>query len=358
MMEVDVHNNVKKYGALVGVVVFAFVLGACRYTGFGNAPAKASAASAVGWLVDQQQSDGGFELAGFPGFETPDAILAIAENAQQQRQWNTSQALTAVRAVETNGNDPLHAVDNWVDSTAIDAGQAAKVIVLVAKPLGLSVTAFNPDGDTAKNLVTVVNGGLQPNGSYGAFNATLYAAMAKKLVDNAVPANTVTYIRNAQEAGGGWDFAGDPTGSDADVDTTAIAVAALAAAGASGTDADLRAGLRFLALKQNANGGFPSPFATADPNSTASGVFGVVAAGFDPDARCWRDLVAPERAAQGYTAPSAWLRSQQVTSGADAGRITSPNDDFGITTFATSQAVQALRYAWMPPSPLAPQSCP
>lgn len=45
---------------------------------------------AVGWIIAQQQSDGGFEMAGFPGFETPDAVLAIAENAQTDTVWSAA----------------------------------------------------------------------------------------------------------------------------------------------------------------------------------------------------------------------------------------------------------------------------
>ena len=205
-------KNTKRFGAVIGVAACAVAMSACRYTGFADAPSKSTASAATDWLLDQQESDGGFELANFTGFETSDAILAIAENAQQQAEWNTTQARNAVRAAETNGNDPLHNIDDLVDdnSPAINAGTAAKVIVLVAKPLGLAMTNFNPDGDTGKNLVAVMNAGAAPNGSYGTFNATAYAALAKKLVDGSVPTNTVAYIRAAQEASGGWDFNGDP----------------------------------------------------------------------------------------------------------------------------------------------------
>jgi hypothetical protein len=351
------NTTIRRFGAALGVVVFAATVTACRYTGFDNGPSKATAASAVEWLRDQQKADGGFEVAGFPGFETPDAVLAIAENAQQQAAWDTTQARRAVQAAITNGHNPLHAIDNFVDGP-IDAGQAAKIIVLVAKPLGLSVTNFNPDGDAARNLIATVNAGAATNGSYGAFNATLYAAMAKKLVDGAVPAKTVSLIRAAQEPFGGWDFNGAPAGNDADIDTTSIAIAALAAAGVPGNDPDLRAGLAYLANAQRSNGAFQA-FGNDDPNSTSSAVFAIVAAGFDPTSPCWRRVAAPGLAGRPYTSPIAWLRSQQITAtGPNHGRIKSPNDAFGVNTFATSQTVQALRYAWIPVSPLAPQDCP
>ena len=161
---------------MAGVVAFAASLSACRLTGFNDTPSKTTASSATAWLLTQQQTDGGFEVAGSPGFETPDAILAIAENAQQQYGWDKTQAKNAVLARVKNGHTPLHAIDDLVDGPGLDAGVAAKIIVLVAQPLGLSATPFDPDGDgngktpagPAPNLVSVLDAGLRPDGSYAA----------------------------------------------------------------------------------------------------------------------------------------------------------------------------------------------
>ena len=49
------------------------------------------------------------------------------------------------------------------------------------------------------NLRAIIDAGHQPNGSYGAFNATLYAAIAKRVLGG-VPADTLAYIRG--RAGG------------------------------------------------------------------------------------------------------------------------------------------------------------
>ena len=311
------HTNLKRIGAMVGVAVFAASLGACRFTGFNDTPSKSTASTATAWLLTQQESDGGFEVANFAGFETSDAILAIADNAQQQYAWNKTQAKNAVLARVKNGHTPLHVIDDLVDGSGVDAGLAAKVIVLVAEPLGLSPTAFDPDGDGGHtNLVSVVNAGVLPDGSYGvgALNATTYAVIAKRLVDGAVPATAVTFIRNAQQASGGWDFSGEPTSPNLDIDTTALAIEALVAAGVPITDPDLRAG----------------------------------------NAPCWRNTVVPALSGQSYVSPLAWLRSQQNADG----HINSPNDGFGVNTFATSQSIQAFRRGWLPVAPLAPQSCP
>jgi hypothetical protein len=339
--------------AVISAVCAILVLGAFRFTGFKDPQARAAAAAATTWLAGQQQIDGGFELAGFAGFETPDAALAIAENAQTTRKWRASTALAAVQAVKSNGHSALHALDNLADA-GIDAGQAAKLVVLDVKPLGLSARNFNPDGDRkTANLKALIIAGAQPDGSYGAFNATLYAAIALRLLTRSVPANTVAYIRAAQQTNGGWNFAGDPTGTDLDIDTTGLAIQALAAAKVALNDSDLRSGLAFLAAQQESTGAWQA-FGSDDPNSTSVATLAITSSGFDPTKPCWRDVVAPGLADDPYPSPIVWLRGQQQPDG----HIASPNDSFGVNTFASSQAIEAFRRGWVPVKPLARQSCP
>jgi hypothetical protein len=86
--------------------------------------------------------------------------------------------------------------------------------------------------------------------------------------------------------------------------------------------------------------------------------FAITAAGYDADSPCWRDTVDPSLAGTAYAGPSAWLRSQQLTSPpADAGRIASPNDPYGINTFPTSQTIEGLLLRWMPVARAATQTC-
>lgn len=336
---------------VIGALVLAVALGACRFQGFGNAPVQASADQGAAWLRSVQEADGGFELSNFPGFETPDAITAIASPAQTKGAWNTTEARTAMLATVNGGHSPLHAVDDYAAS-GLDAGQSAKLIVLVALPLGLSPFAFDPDGDGAQNLVATMNGGLQPDGSFGLFNATLYAAIARAGLGVAVPATTVAYIRAAQKANGGWNYLGTASGTDLDIDTTALAVQALVAARVDTTDPDLQQALAFLANNLKGDGAFQS-FGTDDPNSTSTAVLAISAAGYNVQKPCWRNTFAPALSGQAYSDPLAWLRSQQTASG----RIQSPNDGFGVNTFATSQTVQALERNWLPVLPLPPKSC-
>ena len=343
-----------RYPRSIGAVALAsasvLTLGAFRFTGFDDPTARTAAAKSTTWLVGQQLPDGGFETAGFPGFETPDAILAIAENAQTTRAWNRTTARNAVVATTRNGHSPLDVVDDFADGS-INAGQAAKLILDVAKPLGLPVNRFDPQHDGFVKLVDILRGGLQADGSFGAFNATLTSAIAYRATGRPVPATTIAFIEAAQEAGGGWNFAGDSTGDFADPDTTGLAIQALVAAKLTPADAAIAGGLRWLADNLHTNGSWGS-FGD-DPNSTSLAVFAVSAAGYDPTSVCWRDKVRPALTGQPYSSPIGWLESQQQPNG----RIASPNDDFGINTFPTSQTVQALRREWTPRFTAGKQSC-
>lgn len=334
--------------ALTGLLVGIAAPGAAATSGGVIDPASRTVAdNAVGWLRTQQQPDGGFEVAHSPGFETPDAALAIAEAAQPGSVWSATAARDAVSAVRTNGKSAL----DWLDAYAagpINAGSAAKLVVLTAEPLGLNPASYDPKGDGAPvDLVAIVDAGAHPDGTYGSFNATLYAALAKRLTGGAVPATTITSIRGAQQANGGWGFAGDPAGTSIDPDTTGLAVQALVAGGATGTDPAIVKALGFLAANQGADGSWGTPFDTpvpGNPNSTALAILGVSAAGYDPTSSCWRDTVAPSRLGTPYASPDAYLRGKQTA----AGNIASPSDQFGLNTFATSQAVEGLLRSWLP----------
>ncbi|MCC7077692.1 MAG: terpene cyclase/mutase family protein [Acidimicrobiia bacterium] len=310
---------------------FAFPLGTAPRAVAGTPATEA----AVDWLAAQQRADGSFEVSGFPGFETPDAVAAIAQNAQTGSTWSTSQARTAVEALEAGGAGgptPLDWTDTWT-SGGINAGHAAKLIVLVTAPLGLDARAFDPRGNGAIDLVAVMDGGYA-SGSYGTFNATVSAALANVALGRTVPTATIALIRASQQADGGWNYAGDPAGDFAEVDTTALAIMALVAAGAAPNDADVQQAVGYLDDNYSVSGGWKA-FGSFSPNSTALGMLALDAAGVDFTTGAWRGgglYISPE---------SALLAYQE----ADGEFPTYGN------TFGTSQAVQGLLRNWLPFAP-------
>jgi hypothetical protein len=333
--------------ALVSFVLAGFV--SLASAGAADPASTTAAGKAVTWLKTQQQPDGGFEVAGFPGFETPDAALAIAEAAQTGATWSPSQALAAVQAVHTGsptGPTPLDALDAFAHTT-LNAGQAAKLILLAAAPYGLSFTSFHAGSGatTPVNLLATLDPAACAGNpaNYGLFNATLYGALAKKLACGAPNAAVLATIRAAQRTDGGWNFLGDQSNTDSDTDTTSLAVQALVAGGAAWNDTALQHALGFFAAQHQASGAWQS-FGADDANSTAVASLAVTAAGFDATSPCWRDSVVPNAKGSAYADPIAWLRGEQ---GSD-GRVASPNDSFGVNTFATSQSTEALLRNWLP----------
>jgi len=314
----------------------------------GPTPAQTASTAAVDWLVSQQQPDGGFELAGFPGFETPDVVLAIAMAAQTGPTWSTAEALAAVEAVEFGGSGgptPLDALDAWV-AGGIVAGQAAKLILLVVAPLGLDPADF---GDSHTDLTALIyptgcGGGADLTGVL--YYSTQTMGLVGEILCGAPDPAIVARVRAAQRADGSWNFTGDPaepTDNGDEIDVTSIALQVLIAAGASWDDPAVHHGLAWMASRQFPTGAFDG-FGLPDPNSTAMAMLAVTAAGFDPTTSCWRDTVAPVRMGAPYGDPQAWLLAQQQPDG----RVVSPNDTYGVNTFATAQSVEGWLRTWVP----------
>jgi Prenyltransferase and squalene oxidase repeat len=293
-----------------------------------------------------------------PAFEfvTSEAVLAIAEGGQTGAAWSTSEALAAVQATtNAQGTNPMPFLD-LVGSGSMSPGKAAKLIDLVAEPLGLDPTAFDPAGNGSPvNLVAAMGSG-NADGSFGpanAFNQTLFAALAHELVNGSVPAQTVQYIRSKQKpANGGWAFDADTgTVTDADVDTTSLAVQALIAGGVAPSDPAVQGGLAFIASQQNADGSW-SAFGNVSSESTSRAILAIAAAGYDPDVSCWRDTVLPGSAGTPYGAPDGALVALQQADGSIVGPGSfSP-------AFSTAQAVQGLERTWLPIETAPAQVCP
>ena len=301
-----------------------------------------TAERAVAFLASQQRDDGGFGQgeAGFPGFETPDVVLALAEAAQATLAHDPAAALALVRSIERNGRDGLDYLDDLAEG-GIDAGKAAQLAV-VADAVGLNPRAFDPQADgAAVDLFAIIDADRNEDGSYGPFfNSTVQVVLAFAATGRAIPVDTVTYLQAAQQDEGGYDFSGDPDADGADVDTTSRVIQALVAAGVPVSHPSIAEALALLADLQNPDGSW-SAFGSPDPNATAQALLAIEAAGFSSVDPCWRTVAG---AAPIGSTPDDFLRKAQ----APDGRIASANDEFGINTFATSQSVQALLRTYQP----------
>jgi Prenyltransferase and squalene oxidase repeat len=318
-------------------------------------PAGADTASGVAFLATTQQPNGGWDTSPASEFATTEVILAIAEQTQTGSSWSTAQALAAVDAFDFLGNpanpDPLAFADDMADG-AVSPALAGKLIALVAGPLGIDPTDFDPKGDSAGsvNLVTAMDasGCAANSASFGLFGQTLIGMMAKHVTCGTAPPAAVAAVRAAQQADGGWNFTGTPApeGFD-DIDTTGAAIMALVAGGAGADDADVVEGLAFLASKQAADGtwGFSG---SPSPESTSRAILAIAAAGYDPGVSCWRDTVAPALAGTPYTSPVTALAGLQNADGSWG--------SFG-PDFATAQAIQGLERQWLPVARATAPSC-
>jgi len=286
-------------------------------------PLKVPASGSGAWDMDPASQ-----------FATTEVVLAIAEAGQSGSSWSTAQAFGAVSGTTNpQGQSPLDFL-NLVAADATTPGQAAKYLVLVAKPLGLGTGA----------LATTI-GSPNPNGSFATdlhFTDTLFAALAKKLLVGSVAASTVAYIESKQQAAGSWAYNADTTtGTDPDIDTTGLAVQALIAGGVAQNDPVITHALTWLASQQNADGTW-SFFGDESAESTSRAVLAVTAAGYDPNARCWRDTVLPTATAEPFVGADAALASLAHPNGS----ISGPN--VFSASYATGQAVQGLERSWLP----------
>jgi hypothetical protein len=305
--------------------------------------------SATQWLIGQQQSDGGFETAKFAGFETPDAIFALAETAQTQPFYDTAAARQRVASVSTTSNKTaLDNVDALVDRASVPSvaasAQAAKITALVAEPLGINPTDFDPSNNSVApvNLIARIKQYQQTDGTlaYGAqFNGVLYGAIALAQNGETVSPGLVNQIKVAQRPDGSWNYAGNlDAGTPGDVDTTSLALLALSTTGLTVQDTAVHAGAGYLAAKQDKPGSF-----AGDPNSTALAAVALSDLRIDVTTSQWRaDEGHPIASGSTYSSPYDYLNAQQASDGHIAG----PNDKFGLNTFGTSQGIQALSRQW------------
>jgi hypothetical protein len=166
------------------------------------------------------------------------------------------------------------------------------------------------------------------------FVAHVLAVLALRSAERPIPAETIAFITDAQQEGGGWAWDGTAE-TAADTNTTAFAVQALIAAGVASASDEVSAALAYYEGIQNDDSGWPyqspSDFGTAtDANSTAVTIQAILAAGQDPAGEPWTSSEG--------TTPVQALGELQNESGAFAWQAAIPDDNL----LATVQALPAL----------------
>ncbi|MGH7686091.1 MAG: hypothetical protein ACREN2_04655 [Candidatus Dormibacteria bacterium] len=168
--------------------------------------------------------------------------------------------------------------------------------------------------DIVSRLTAYFDAGTSKYGDGQAFTQAL-AIQGLVAAGQAVPAAALTFLHNAEDSDGGWDFMDvkdDPNAATnfdtSDSNSTAMVVMALDAAGDHARDT---AALTWLHTLQNPDGGIPFSSGASDPDSTALAVQAIVATGADPAGSAWTvnshtpasDLVSTQDATGGYTFP-------------------------------------------------------
>ena len=238
---------------------------------------------------------------------------------------------------------------NVVDASS-KAGKAGELIQAVV------AAGRDPRAFAGHDLVAVVVAGLHTaTGAFGdgqAFNQAL-AIQGLVAAGASVPAQALTYVINAQNSDGGWDYLNihnDPNPLDfatSDTNSTAMSLMALDAAGNHSRDASARA---WLHAQQNTDGGFPYQAGSgSDPDSTALVLQAIVATGADPAGASWtkgghtplQELTSTQGAAGGYTFPGNAAPDAFTTSQVPLGLLLQPLPAGGSYAGGFSPAAEA-----------------
>ena len=228
-------------------------------------PARANAASAVGWLEGAQNQDGGFGPT--PGTSSSATMTGWAVLGLEA-------AGRSPFATRNGGATPLDYLRREAGSLSA-AGDLERTILAV-EGAGVSSRRFG-----GRNLPSQLRRHFLRGGSVqGQVNLTAFGILALRSAgaSRSSVRKSAKWLRGAENRDGGWGF---QSSAPSDADSTGAALQGMAAAGASRHA--LRHGVAFLRQVQDRDGGFPLGGTTiSNAQSTAWAIQGLVAAGVSP----------------------------------------------------------------------------
>jgi hypothetical protein len=224
---------------------------------------------AVSWLMDQQQSDGGFSNGLAPESDigtTSDAIFALVFAGEEPS------------SVKNGGKSPIDFLEEHIRAgDVLSAGVAAKIV------LALNAAGLDPRSFGGQDLVRTVQEGYDASTGLfglGPFDSGL-AISAMMAVGADLPEGAISGLLSTRLEDGSFSFSAEPGQGTGDSNTTALAVQALISTGARD---EIKPSLDYFQATQNEDGGWtyqkPSEFGEeTDTNSTALVIQALDAAG-------------------------------------------------------------------------------
>jgi hypothetical protein len=246
-------------GRVAAILVAVLILGAFASTRAEAAP-KSGTEAAVGWLEAAQNEDGGWgEKAG-------------ADSGQEMTGW----AMLGLEAaginpqdVTSGGKSPLEFLQGAI-SEVQSPGDLARTI------LALEGAGVEPREFGGRNLVAALLAKRRKDGSYEGWpNTTAYAVLALRSAGIANVADSVEWLREAQNEDGGW---GDVAGAPSNADGTGAVLQVL-----TPSSKPAKGAVGYLRKVQQPGGGYRlGANGVLNTQSTAWAVEGLLAAGANP----------------------------------------------------------------------------
>ncbi|HEX3737119.1 MAG TPA: prenyltransferase/squalene oxidase repeat-containing protein [Solirubrobacterales bacterium] len=247
-------------GGIVALLLAVLLLGAFA-SAHAEAAVKRGPEAAAAWLESVQNADGGWGEK--PGAESNQAMTGWAMLGLEAAGVNPQDVAGA------DGATPVDFLQEEI-STVQSPGDLARTV------LALEGAGIEPREFAGRNLVAALLAKQRKDGSYEDWpNSTAYAVLALRAAGIANVADSLTWLREAQNEDGGW---GDVAGSPSNADGTGAVLQAL-----SSSSQAAQRGVEYLRQTQQQGGGFRlGGNGATNTQSSAWAVEGLLAAGADP----------------------------------------------------------------------------